>query len=638
MNTRTTRRGLLGSIGAACAASAAGDVVGASGTATTQRRRRAETTQNGAAFVDDTVERLLSELDIDGAAVSLVTGAGETIARGYGQAYRSPDTPMDPSQTLVEIGSISKAITWTALMQLVDRGRIAVDDAVADHLTSVTVPQHHGQVKLWHLPTHTPGFEARVRGDKVGDPTDVRPLAESVRHPTPAQVRPPGEMMVYTNWAAAVAGQLVSDVTGDSFPEYVDRQVFEPLGMTESTFETAPAALVPGEPGSADDLSWYSDVPPASGMCSTAADMGRFLHAHLHHGDASEPIMSSGAYDDMHQEWFSPHERIRGMAFGFAESSRGDTRLLEHGGSTPRFSSKIVFAPALGVGLFVSAHGRESPAAVNAVEDAFLDRFVGSDTDTEPPGERPQSGEQQAPAGQFRPVYVTDSTTYDKVLWTATTQSLDVTIGTDGKMITTIGSTEHEWIQIEPDLYQRSDGGDTLLLESTEDGTEYIILESRMVVPYERVSWIEQYDVQIATAAVAMLVSLLSILRLSAQSVRGVFETDPDRTWSSRPRWAEAVSAGWPFAFVLTLVSTLVAASAVTGISVGDRAPPGIQVPLSIPLIGAIGTVVAVAYAAHAWRESRWSLADRLRYSGVVASSTVLLWLCDYWNLVGVVV
>jgi len=638
MNTSVTRRRFFGSLGAACVAGAGGDVIAASDRVTTEQQRQDGTAQSGEEFADDTVERLLSEHDVDGASVSLVTGPGETVTRGYGHAYRSPDVPIDPAETLVEIGSISKVLTWTALMQLVDRGRVAVDDAVAEHVTSVRVPQRHGRVKLWHLPTHTPGFEARVRGDKVSDPENVRPLVESVRRPKPAQVRSPGDMVVYTNYAAALAGQLIADRTGMSFSEYVDTNVFEPLGMTRSTFGTAPPGLVPGAPERTDDLSWYSDVPPASGMASTAADMGKFLHAHLHPDEARDPIMSPSAFEDMHREWFSPHERIRGMAFGLAENSHGDTRLLEHGGAMPRFSSKLVFAPEQGIGLFVSVHGQESAAAITALEDAFLDRFAGSATDAEPPGDRPQVEADTLPAGTFRSVYATDSTTYDKTLWAATTSSIDLTAGPDGTLRTQMGDAEHEWVRIGPDLYRRADGGDTLLLQRADDGTQHLILESRMPLPYERVSWAGQYDIQIAVAAVAMLISLLSVLRLVARSVWIGGTIDSDRMWLARPSVIEGVAAGWPFVFALAVVTILVVGSGVTGISIGDRAPPGLQIAFLIPLLGAVGTAVAAVTSARAWRRSLWSLTDRLRYSVVVASSVALLWLCDYWNLVGIAV
>ncbi|WP_275039690.1 serine hydrolase [Halorubrum distributum] len=77
-------------------------------------------------------------------------------------------------------------LTWTAAIQIVDRGQIAPDTQVDDHLDAVDLPETYDEpITLEHLTTHTPGFEARGRGDSVSDPQHVRPLAESVSTDVP---------------------------------------------------------------------------------------------------------------------------------------------------------------------------------------------------------------------------------------------------------------------------------------------------------------------------------------------------------------------------------------------------------------------------------------------------------------------
>jgi CubicO group peptidase (beta-lactamase class C family) len=138
----------------------------------------------------------------------------------------------------------------------------------------------------------------------VSDPQHVRPLAESVSTDVPTRVRPPGELAQYTNYAAALTGQLIADVSGQRFDSFVTENVFTPLGMSNSTFQAAPPGLVPADGTAVEDVvSFYSDVSPASGLHTTGADMARLLQAHLNDGVVDgERILSENAVDAMHRQ------------------------------------------------------------------------------------------------------------------------------------------------------------------------------------------------------------------------------------------------------------------------------------------------------------------------------------------------
>ncbi|WP_254921993.1 serine hydrolase [Halorubrum sp. Eb13] len=310
-------------------------------------------------LIDDAATRALAEHDAGGLTVAVVDD-DEVHTGGYGYAFQSEDIPVRADETLFRVGSVSKVLTWTAAMQIVDRGQIAPFDAVDGHLEAVDLPETFDEpITLEHLATHTPGFEVRARGDSVSNPTHVRPLAESVSTDVPTRVRPPGELYQYTNYAAALTGQLIADISGQQFDSFVTENVFAPLGMSNSTFQAAPSGLVPADGTAVDEVvSFYSDVSPASGLHTTAADMARLLQAHLNDGVVDgERILSESAVDTMHQQWFTPHERIVGMAFGLFERPRGDTRIVRHGGGVPQFATEFALLPEEDVGLFVVAHG-----------------------------------------------------------------------------------------------------------------------------------------------------------------------------------------------------------------------------------------------------------------------------------------
>ncbi|WP_207225343.1 serine hydrolase domain-containing protein [Natrinema hispanicum] len=382
-------------------------------------------------FVDDAADRALTEYDAGGLTIAVVDG-DDVLTSGYGHAFRSEDVPVHANETLFRVGSVSKVVTWTAAMQIVDRDRVEPDAPVDDHLEAVDLPETFDDpIALEHLATHTSGLEVRGRGDSVRNPEYVRPLAESVSTDMPTRVRPPGELPQYTNYAAALTGQLVADITGQRFGSFVAENVFEPLGMSNSTFQPAPPELVPAEGTAVEDVvNFYSDVAPASGLHTTGADMARLLQVHLNGGVVDgERILSERAVDEMHRQWYTPHERMDGMAFGLFEESRGDARLVRHGGGVPQFACEFALLPEDSVGLFVVAHGDEASDAKQEVVDALLERFAPVDSSgaRRTPDGTPQRADELG--GRYRSVNTTDNATAEKPIYGLFTgQPIDVRV------------------------------------------------------------------------------------------------------------------------------------------------------------------------------------------------------------------
>ena len=451
------------------AAVGAGTAVAASGLASGSTEPAQMTSVD--ALVDDAATRALAEHDAGGLTVAVVDD-DEVHTSGYGHAFQSEDVPVRADETLFRVGSVSKVLTWTAAMQLVDRGQIEPDAPVDDHLDAVDLPETYDEpITLEHLATHTPGFEVRGRGDSVSDPRHVRPLAESVSTDVPARVRPPGELHQYTNYAAALAGQLIADISGQSFRSFVTENLFAPLGMSKSTFQAAPPGLVPADGTAVDDVvSFYSDVSPASGLHTTAADMVQLLQAHLNGGVVDgERVLSESAVDAMHQQWFTPHERVDGRTFGLSERTRGDTRIVRHGGGVPQFSTEFALLPEEGVGLFVVAHGSEASAAKQDVVDALLERFapVESSGQRRSPDGTPERADELG--GRYRSVNATDTVSSEKLVFGVFTgQPIDVRVADDGRLITEQGDSTDEWVEVEPLVFEHVEEDSTLLFRETD--------------------------------------------------------------------------------------------------------------------------------------------------------------------------
>lgn len=588
-------------------------------------------------LIDDAATRALAEYDAGGLTVAVVDGDGVHTS-GYGHAFQSEDVPVRADETLFRVGSVSKVLTWTAAIQIVDRGQIASDAPVDDHLEAVDLPDTYDEpITLEHLATHTPGFEVRGRGDSVSEPWHVRPLAESVSTDVPARVRPPGELAQYTNYAAALSGQLIADISGQRFDSFVTENVFAPLGMSNSTFRAAPPGLVPADGTAVDDVvSFYSDVSPASGLHTTAADMARLLQAHLNDGVVDgKRILSESAVDAIHRQWFTPHERIDGMAFGLFERTRGDTRIVRHGGRVPQFATEFAILPEEGVGLFVVAHGSEASAAKQEVADALFERYAPVDsTDQRPsPDGTPERADELG--GRYRSVNATDTVSSEKLVFGLVSgRPIDVRVADDGRLITEQGDSTDEWVEVEPLVFEHVEEDSTLVFRET-DGEVTHLLDG--LSAYERIGYHERLSVQGWLTVAASVVALTGLVGWPvARGWRRYRGEDSPPPSATRARWVAGAGVASLLLFVLTFVAVSVAVTSMGRPTLFDRPPAWFEIVFVAPTLGAMATAGAVAYILRAWVRTDWSIAARVHYSAVVVAATVLYWLLQYWNLLWV--
>ncbi|PYP68618.1 MAG: serine hydrolase, partial [Gemmatimonadetes bacterium] len=246
-----------------------------------------------AAFLDGVMAANLRDKHVAGATVAVVKDGALFYANGYGYSDVAHRAPVNPERTLFRIGSTSKLFTWTAVMQLVEQGKLDLDADVnryIDFKIPATYPQ---PITLRHIMTHTPGFEEDGRDLITDDTTKMIPLGRWLATHIPGRVRPPGTYSSYSNYATALAGYIVQRTSGVPFDDYVEQHILTPLGMTETTTRQ------PLPPRLRADMSqgytWGDgsykpqkfeivNAAPAGSVASSAADMAKFMIAHLNDG------------------------------------------------------------------------------------------------------------------------------------------------------------------------------------------------------------------------------------------------------------------------------------------------------------------------------------------------------------------
>ena len=193
---------------------------------------------------------------------------------------------------MFQIASVSKLFTATAVMQLEEQGKLNLDEDVNTYLTAFKIPATFPKpVTLRSLMTHTAGFDERGIGMAARSTKEWTPLGEYLKNRMPPRVRPVGDASSYSNHGVGLEGFIVEQVSGIPFNDYVTRNIYQPLGMTHSTFvviDPLPPALAQGYEFDGLDykpaLYLYNNIIPAGGVLSTGDDIARFMIAHLQNG------------------------------------------------------------------------------------------------------------------------------------------------------------------------------------------------------------------------------------------------------------------------------------------------------------------------------------------------------------------
>lgn len=341
------------------------------------------------AWLDGYLPYALDNGDIAGAVVVVVKDGQVLLQKGYGYSDVEKRTPVDPTETLFRPGSVSKLFTWTAVMQLVEQGKLDLDADVNKYL-DFKIPSPDGKpMTLRQIMTHTTGLEEQIRALITSNKEEIIPLETALKRWVPERIHAPGATPAYSNYATALAGYIVQRVSGEPFDAYIARHIFQPLGMARSSFSQPlqPALLAKmskgydkASDGKAKDYEFIS-MAPAGSLASTGADMGRFMIAHLQDGAYGEArILGAETARKMHSTGQASVGPLNRMMLGFYETTVNGHRAIAHGGDTTLFHSDLQLFLDDGIGIFVSmnSNGRDGATGVirGALVRGFADRYL----------------------------------------------------------------------------------------------------------------------------------------------------------------------------------------------------------------------------------------------------------------------
>ena len=334
-------------------------------------------------WLDGYMPYALQTGDIAGAVVVVVKDGEVLTQRGYGYADVAARKPVDPKLTLFRPGSVSKLVTWTAVMQQVEQGKINLDADVNQYLDFKIPPFEGKPVIMRNLMQHTAGFEEQAKAVISADPKGPTFVA-LLKAWTPTRVFAPGSTPAYSNYGASLAGYIVQRVSGESFDDYVDKHIFEPLEMAHSTFrQPLPPALAPlmskgyktasGEPQPFEIVG----PAPAGSLSSPGEDMGHFMIAHLQDGEYhGKRILSAATAQTMHNSPLTVMPEVNRMELGFFETNINGQEVIAHLGDTEFFHTSLHLFLKPSVGFYVSFNSLGKEGAAGELRSALFQDFA----------------------------------------------------------------------------------------------------------------------------------------------------------------------------------------------------------------------------------------------------------------------
>ncbi len=595
------------------------------------------------AFMDGFIRAQLEAYDIAGATVSVVKDGSLFFAKGYGYADVDEKKRVTPDETLFRIGSISKLFVWTAVMQLVEKGKLDLHADINTYLADFKIPDTYDEpVTLAHLMSHTAGFEEYFMSRSKRQ--WLLPLGEFLAEQLPARVRLPGEVASYSNHGTAIAAYIVEQTSGLAWDDYVEESILTPLRMEHTTFRQP----VP-EPLSADLSKGYSysgyefhqvgfvyvPLAPVGAASTTATDMVNFMIAHLQLGRFGDTrILDSTTARQMHGALFRHTPDVNPMLHGFIDMSMNGQWVIGHGGAWFPFCSMMALLPEHRVGLFVSYNSRGGWGAIRKVYEAFMDRYypAGEIRELTPPEDA--QNRLRSFVGSYR------SNQYPHRRWTkliAAFGTAKVSSMEDGALkITAPGPfawiNAIRWIEVAPLTFRAKDGLRMLAFREDEKGRiTHMFFGDVPFIAFEQVGPIELPAFHLALSVFAAVLFLATVVfwPVAALVRRRYGVTLDSETRLPFP----ALMLTWSTC-LLFIVFAIGLAISFEGI-IGRGVPMRLKVLLVLPVLAALLTLGALVYTAIIWRSGKGRTWRRVYYTVITLMCLIVLLQLNYWNLLG---
>ncbi len=582
-------------------------------------------------FFDGVMLSNMTKHRIPGVVVAVVKDGEIFFSKGYGYADVENQIAVNPDTSLFRIGSTSKVFTATAVMQLVEQGKLDLDTDINTYLDFEIPDTYDEPITLAHLLSHTAGFEDRGYEIWAKDAASLVPLGEWLKEHPHARVRPVGTIASYSNYGMTLAGYIVERVSGLSYDDYIDQYILQPLAMEHaSAQQPLPAALTDQM---ADGYTFASgqyvaqdfetlNIAPAGAITATATDMTHFMIAHLQDGQYGEAqILKPETAQLMHSQLFTHDERIPGMAYGFWETEHNGRRLLGHGGDTFYFHSALELLPDENIGVFVSCNSQTCGGFPALVFNTFMDHYY------------PVAETALVPTTDFAEradliigTYRSNRRSYTTAEKLGSLMAPISIKAEDGELVI---SGAVRYVEIEPFLFHQVDGPGVLAFRQNEKGEVTHAYFAGQPNALERVPAADTMRVNLFLLGFSLLIFLsVIIFPPIIFFARWGIEREKQPLLA---RVARGTLAGLAVACVMFIVLVFIVLMSPQTVTFGQVPMLGLWQPVFTVIV--VLALASVGFTVLAWKERYWGLVGRMHFTLVALAMVPFIWFVNNWHL-----
>jgi CubicO group peptidase (beta-lactamase class C family) len=292
------------------------------------------------ARMDQVIQPYVSKRQFMGTAL-VARGSQVILSKGYGSANLEWDVPNTPN-TKFRLGSITKQFTAASILLLEERGKLKITDPVKKYMPDA--PAAWDKVTIYHVLTHTsgiPSFTSFAEYRKL-EPFPITPAELVALFRDKPLDFAPGEKWSYSNSGYVLLGYLIEKITGDTYEKFVRENIFTPLGMKESGYDSNTAIIAHRADGYVSGPKGYEhagfihmSIPHAAGaLYSTTEDLLKW-ELGLFEGK----VVRTASLGQM----ITPFKND--YAFGLAVHAVGGRKVIEHGGGIEGFNTQLSYYP-----------------------------------------------------------------------------------------------------------------------------------------------------------------------------------------------------------------------------------------------------------------------------------------------------
>jgi len=298
---------------------------------------------------------------LPGMSAAIVDNQEVIFAEGYGLADLEKKVKTTPT-TIYSICSISKLFTSVAIMQLRDAGKLRLDDEVSEHLPWFNIKQQYpesGPITIRSILTHSSGLPRESDYPYWSQPDFHFPTREQLKEKLGQQktLYPPSTYFQYSNLGISLLGEIVAEISGMSYDDYINEKILKPLGMND-TRPYLPQSLWRGQlatgyssltrNGTRQMLPFFQaeGIKPAAGFSSTVLDLAKFASWQFRLLEkGGEEVLKAPTLREMHRvQWMDPDWKTS-WGLGFEVYQMDGKTVVGHGGSCPGYRSTLMIDP-----------------------------------------------------------------------------------------------------------------------------------------------------------------------------------------------------------------------------------------------------------------------------------------------------